>query len=125
MSWKLINPDEFGLWHDHFGHSGATMMRRIILNSRGHPLKNTKVLLSKNYSYETCSQGKLITRLFMTKVNIESTFFLQRIKGDICGPIHLISRSFKYFMVLVDASCKWSHIFILSKRNIAFVRLLT
>ena len=125
MSWRLVNLDEFGLWHDRLSHPRAIMMHRIISNSRGHLLKNTKVLLSKDYSYETCSQGKLITRLFMTKVNIESTFFLQRIKGDICGPIHLISRSFKYFMVLVDASCKWSHIFILSKHNIAFVRLLT
>ena len=34
MSWKLINPDEFGLWHDCFGHSGATMICRVILNSR-------------------------------------------------------------------------------------------
>ena len=53
MSWKLINPDEFGLWHDRLSHPGATMMRRIVLNSRGHPLKNTKVLLSKDYSCET------------------------------------------------------------------------
>ena len=51
----LINPDEFGLWHDCLGHPGATMMRRIIINTRGYPLKNTKVLLSKDYSCETCS----------------------------------------------------------------------
>ena len=81
MSWKLINPDEFGLWHDRLGHPGATMMLRIILNSRGHPL-------SKDYSCETCSQGKLITRPSMTKVDLESPTFLQRIQGDICGPIH-------------------------------------
>ena len=34
MSWKLINSDEFGLWHDYLGHLSATMMRMIILNSR-------------------------------------------------------------------------------------------
>ena len=34
MSWKLINTDEFGLWHDCLGHPGATMMRVIILNSK-------------------------------------------------------------------------------------------
>ena len=78
-------------------------MRKIILNLRGHPLKNTKVLLSKYYSCETYSQGKLITRPSMTKVDLESPSFLQRIQGDICGPIHPKSGPFRYFMVLVDA----------------------
>ena len=41
MSWKLINPNEFGLWLDRIGHPGATMMHRIILNLRRHHLKNT------------------------------------------------------------------------------------
>ena len=100
------------------------MMRRIILNSRGHPLKNTKVLLSKDYSCETCSQGKLITRPSMTKVDLESPTFLQRIQGDICGPIHPASGPFRYFMVLVDASCRWSHVCLLSTRNVVFARLL-
>ena len=125
MSWKLINPDEFGLWHDRLGHSGATMMRRIILNSREHPLKNIKVLLSKDYSCETCSQGKLITRPSMTKVDLESLTFLQKIQGDICGPIHSTSGPFRYFMVLVEASCRWSHVCLLSTRNVVFARLLT
>ena len=124
MSWKLINPDEFGLWHDRLGHPGATMMRRIILNSRGHPLKNKKVLLSKDYFCETCLQEKLITRLSMTKVNLESPTFLQRIQGDICGSIHPANGPFRYFMVLVDASCRWSHVCLLSTRNVAFARLL-
>ena len=34
------------------------------------------------------------------KVNIESPQFLERIHGDICGPIHPSSGSFRYFMVL-------------------------
>ena len=120
MSWKLINPDEFGLWHDCLDHPSATMMRRIILNSRGHPLKNTKVLLSKDYFCETCSQGKLITRPSITKVELESPYFLQRIQDDICGPIHPVSGPLKYFIVLVDASCRWSHVCLLSTCNIVF-----
>ena len=28
-------------------------------------------------------------------------------------------------MILVDASCKWSHVYLLSMRNVAFARLLT
>ena len=111
MSWRLVKPNEFGLWHDCLGHPRATMMRRIISNSRGYLLTNRKVLLSKDYSYETCSQGNLITRPSMTKVDIESSSFLQGIQGDIYGLIHLANRLFKYFMVLVDASSIWSYIF--------------
>ena len=76
MSWRMVKPDEFGLWLDRLGHPGATMMHRIILNYKRHLLKNTNVLLSKHYSCETCSQEKLITRPSMTKVDIESPFFL-------------------------------------------------
>ena len=88
MSCILVNLNKFGLWHDRLGHLGATMMRRIIVNTRGHRiivntkghhLKNTKVLLSKDYSCETCSQGKLITIPSLNKVNLESPVFLQRI----------------------------------------------
>ena len=35
----------------------------------------------------------------------------------ICGPFH-------YFMVLIDASTKWSHVYLLSTRNVVFARLL-
>ena len=99
-------------------------MRRIILNSKGHLLKNTKVLLSKDYSCETCSQGKLITRPSMTKVDLEFPSFLQRIQGDICGPIHPASEPFRCFMILMDTFCKWSHVCLLSMLNVIFARLL-
>ena len=45
MFWRLVKLDEFGLWHDRFGHLGETMMRRIIVNTRGHLLKNTNVFI--------------------------------------------------------------------------------
>ena len=48
-----------------------------------------------------------------------------QIQGDIYGLIHPSSGPFRYFMVLVDASCKWSHVCLLSTRNVAFARLLT
>ena len=124
ISWRLINPDQFGLWHDHLGHPSATMMRRIIHNTKRHPLKDTKVLLSKDYNYEACSQGKLIIKPSITKVDLESPLFLQRIQGNICGPIQPPSGPFRYFMVLVDASCRWSHVCLLSTRNVTFASLL-
>ncbi|GLR00170.1 hypothetical protein GCM10007863_45910 [Dyella mobilis] len=58
------------------------------------------------------------------KVINESPKFLQRIQGDICGPIHPHCGPFKYFMVLIDASLRWSHVCLLSTRNVAFARLL-
>ena len=106
MSWKLVNPYVFELWHDCLSHLGSTMMCRIIENLRGHLLWNTKVLLSKDYSCETSSQGKLITQPFITNVNFESLSFLQRIQNDICGLKNVASGPFTYFMLLVDASKK-------------------
>ncbi|KAK6131094.1 hypothetical protein DH2020_035170 [Rehmannia glutinosa] len=121
---KLVNPDIIGLWHDCLRHPGTTMMRMIIEHTNGHPLKGTKRLISKHYLCESCSQGKHITRPSMEKVGYESPSFLQCIHGDICGTIHPASGPFRYFMVLIDASCRWSHICLLYTRNIAFARLL-
>ena len=59
---KCLDPKVFMLWHDRLSHPGSIMMRRIIENSHGHPLKNQKILLSSNYLCSTCSQGKLITK---------------------------------------------------------------
>ena len=100
------------------------MMRRIINNFLGHPLKNQKILMPNDYNCVACSQGKLIIKPSFTKVEYESPTFLERIQGDICGLIHPPSRLFRYFMVLIYASTRWSHVCLLSTRNIAFTRLL-
>ena len=111
------------LWHDHFGHPRSIMMRRIIENSHGHPLKNQKILLSSDYPCSACSQSKLITKPLHSKIVVESPSFLERIQGDICGPIQPPYGLFKYFMVLIDASTRWSHLCLLSTRTVAFARL--
>ena len=54
----------------------------------------------------------------------ESPVFSERIHGDICGPIHPPCGPFRYFMVLIDASTRWSHVCLLSTRNVAFAGLL-
>jgi hypothetical protein len=51
--------------------------------------------------------------------------FLERIQGDICDSIQPLSGPFRYFMVLVDASTRWSHMYLLSTRNYAFDKLIT
>ncbi|CAA0822145.1 Unknown protein, partial [Striga hermonthica] len=46
------------------------------------------------------------------------------IQSDICGPIHPTSGPFRYFMVLIDASTRWTYVCLLSTRNQAFPKLL-
>ena len=100
------------------------MMKRIIENSQGHEFKNQKILLSHEYPCVACLQGKLIVRPSHTKVKFESPIFLQRVHGDICGPIYPPCGPFRYVMVLIDASTRWSHVRLLATRNIALSRLL-
>ncbi|KAG7531336.1 Ribonuclease H-like superfamily [Arabidopsis suecica] len=115
--------EKFTLWHDRLGHPGQNMMRKLMTNSKGHTLREKRVI-PKNLTCEACSQGKLIIRPSPAKVNKETLNFLERIQGDICGPIHPPCGTFRYFMVLIDASTRWSHVCLLSPRNQAFARLL-
>ena len=49
---------------------------------------------------------------------------LQRLQGDICGPITPASGPFRYFLVLVDAAGVHFEVSLLSTRNIAFAKIL-
>lgn len=71
-----------------------------------------------------CATERLITRPFALKVKNEVPIFLDRIQGDISGPIQSLLGPFRYFMVLIDASSKWSHVCLLSTRNHAFAKLI-
>ena len=59
------------------------------------------------------------------KIKAEPLKFLERIQGDICGPIMPTSGPFRYFMVLIDASTRWSHVCLLSTRNHAFAKIMS
>ena len=87
-------------------------------------MKNKKILQTNEFSCAACSQGKLIIRPSPAKIGIEFPIFPEHIHSDICGPIQPSSGPFKYFMVLIDASTRWSHVCLLSTRNLAFARLL-
>ena len=67
----------------------------------------------------------MIVRPSFTKVISESPVFLERIYGDICGPINPPCGPFRYFIILLNASIRWSHICLLSTHNVAFARLFT
>ena len=58
------------------------------------------------------------------KIKTESPTFLERTHGDICGPIHLLCGPFRYFMVLIDAFSRWSHVCLLSTRNVTFAQII-
>ncbi|GJU76928.1 retrovirus-related pol polyprotein from transposon TNT 1-94 [Tanacetum coccineum] len=71
------------------GHPGSTMMKKIVENTHGHPLKDQKFSKIDKVSLCTsCSLGKLIARSSPLKVENESPMFLERIQDDICGLIH-------------------------------------
>jgi hypothetical protein len=116
------NTESFRIWHDRLGHPGLGMMRRIINNSAGHDVRGFPN--PEDFVCTACAKGKLITRPSLLKIRDESPVFLQRIQGDICGPIQPLSGPFRYFMVLIDASTRWSHVDLLSTRNHAFSKLI-
>ena len=124
MNQQFKDPMNFIFWHDRLGLLGSSMMRRINEHSHEHPLKNQKILLPNEYPYDACSQGKLIVKPSFIKVTFESPVFLERIHEDICGPIHPPCGPFCYFMVLINAFIRWSHVCLLSTHNVSFVRLL-
>ena len=49
----------------------------------------------------------VLTYASSSKVFIESPYFLERIQGDIFGPIYPLYGPFRYFIVLIDASYEW------------------
>ena len=83
------NAESFRIWHDRWGQPGLIMMRRIIKNSAGHGV--TSFPNPEDFICTACAKGKLITRPSLLKIRDESPVFLQRIQGDICGPIQPLS----------------------------------
>jgi hypothetical protein len=124
VAYKVIfqNVDAFQIWHDRLGHPGVGMMRKIIGNYIGHNL--TKFPNTSDFICRTCATGKLIMRPSPLKIHTEPMKLLERIQGDICGPIQPISGPFRYFMVLIDASTRWSHVCLLSTRNYDFPKIM-
>ena len=127
VAYKVIfqNVNSFQTWHDRLGHPGIGMMRKIICNSFGHNLHKAKFPQSSDFICTACASGKLILRPSTLKIRAEPLKFLERIQGDICGPIQPICGPFRYFMVLIDASTRWSHVSLLSTRNHAFAKILS
>jgi hypothetical protein len=99
-------------------------MRKIIGNCIGHNLKEAKFLKTSDFICTTCVIGKLILRPSPLKIHTKPLKFLKIIHGDICSPIQPISGPFRYFMVLIDTSTRWSHMCLLSTQNYAFAKII-
>jgi len=78
--------------------------------------------MSSHVQYSTFT--KVDNKTIIRKNRNESISFSEQIQDDICGPIHPPCGSFIYFMVLIDASTRWSHICLLSTHNQVFAKLL-
>src|SRR5438876_6800888 len=85
------------------------MMRKIIGNSIGHKINLAKFPRSSDFVCTACATGKLILRPSYLKIKAEPLQFLERIQGDICGPINLLSVPLRYFMVLFNGSSRMSY----------------
>lgn len=118
-----ISESRVSLWHGRLGHPRSTLFRKIIRCITGHNLKPVDV--DSIELCRACVQGKMITRPSIWKLPQELPPMLERLHGDICGPINPILGPFRYFLVLVDTSGKQSHISLLSTRNMVFANLIS
>jgi hypothetical protein len=62
-------------------------MWKIIDNNTGHNLNTVKFPKSSDFMCTACTTEKLIVRPSPLKIKVELLKFLERIEGDICGPI--------------------------------------
>jgi hypothetical protein len=124
--YKVIfqNVDAFQTGHDRLGHPGIGMMKKIIGNCLGHNLKEAKFSKTSDFMCTICATRKLILRPSPLKIHKEPLKFLERVQGDICDPIQSLCGPFRYFMVLIDASTKWSQVCLLLTWNYAYAKFM-
>jgi hypothetical protein len=67
---------------------------------------------------------KLILRPSPLKIHVEPLRFIECIQGDIYGPIQPLCDPFRYLMILIDASTRWSHVCLLSTYNHIFAKFM-
>lgn len=95
----VLPPAKTGLWHGRLGHPGTTMFRRMLPVLAGHNLCPSDA--AKLGSCDACAQGKMIKRPSRWKLPSELPQMLQRLQGDVCGPINPSSGPFRYFLCLL------------------------
>jgi hypothetical protein len=106
--YKVIfqNVNAFQTWRDRLNHPGIWMMQKIISNFNDHDLHTAKFPQPSYFICTACATVKLNLKPSNLKIQHEPLKFLERIQGDICGPIQPLSGPLRYFMVLIDASTR-------------------
>lgn len=120
--WSSAPTKNAEMWHNRLGHPGATMLRRMVPLLTGHTLCTSDVHMVGTCG--ACVQGKYSKRPSQWKLPTELPQPLQRLQGDVCGPISPPSGPFRYFLVLVDASGVHAEVSLLTTRNLVFPKLL-
>ena len=110
-------------WHECMGYPRISMMRWILPTTKGHKLQVSNLLKGMK-PYEFCALGKFTTWPHKWNLPHELPVMLKKIPEDICGLINPPCGPFRYFLALIDASTKWSHISLRASRNLASPRLL-
>jgi hypothetical protein len=100
------------------------MMRKIIKNCTGHDLKDAKFPKSDDFVCTLCAMEKLILWPSLLKIHAEPLKFFERIQEDICNPIQQLYDHFRYFMILIYTSIRWSHVCLLSICNHTFAKFI-
>ena len=107
------------------GHGTPSMDGLGQPRTASHDLSSSLVISKSHPSFcRACAFAKTGSKSSYETDVKEVIPFLERIQGDICGPIHPYCGPFRYFMVLVDASTRWMQVSLLSTRNAAFSKLL-
>jgi len=115
ISQKLTNRNEFLVWHDQLGHQGSIMMQKKLKT-------HLDTLLQTNeFSCTVCSQKKVDNKNIIEKLEMRKSHFQNEYKVIfMVQNTHLVD----HFMLLIDASTRWSHIYLLSNHNQVFAKLL-
>ena len=98
------------------------MLRRMIPLLEGHTLCSRDV--EKTGRCGACSQGKFSIQASKWRLPTELPQPLERLQGDLCGPITPPSAFFNYFFVLVDVSGHHADVSLFSTQNLVFPKLL-
>ena len=112
FAYSVEIPARVQMWHNRLGHPRTTMFRRMLPSLDGHTVYPSDA--GKLEGCASCSQGKFIKQPSKWKLPSELPEPLERLQGDICGPIVPPSGPFRYFLVLVDASGRHAEVSLLS-----------
>jgi hypothetical protein len=80
---------------------------------------------SLEYVCTSCATtGKPILRPSHLNIRDEPLHFLELIQGDICVHPTILWTILGIFMVFIDTSTRWSHMWLMSTRNHAFTEIM-